>query len=233
MGSRYFVDFQMVHKFLSMSKMISFEKDDENIRRFEFNLPYKFIDLKSGLSTEILPFLDWSKDFLLWLDYDNSVAPYIIEDIEIVCDNAKSGTILILTIDAEPRRFDDGFPEDENIRLEMRLSKLKESIYPHYPPDIKNSTLSKKKFPEILLRIIRERIRDCLAIKDLNFYQLFNFIYEDSSQMCTFGCIFEKYSLILPINLKCLKWIMINFENTRNIISIILNILKPIYKYED
>lgn len=192
MGSRYFVDFQMVHKFLGINDMISFEKEKDRIKRFEFNQPYKFIDLQAGLSTEILPTLNWSKNFIIWLDYDQKISPYMIDDIEIVCDNARPGTILLLTIDAEPERFDEGFPEDEIKRIETRLKNLKETIYPHYPPDIKKTDLSKKKFPAVLMQIVKERIRDCLAIKDLNFFQLFNFIYKDSSQMYTFGCIFEK-----------------------------------------
>jgi hypothetical protein len=192
MGSRYFVDFQMVHKFLGIKDMISFEKDEYKIKRFEFNRPYEFISLKPGVSTQILPNLDWSKDFIIWLDYDQKISPYMIDDIEIVCDSAKPGTILILTIDAEPRRFDGGFPEGEGMRLETRLRELKETVHPHHPPDIKKSDLSKKKFPGVLMRIVRERVRDRLAMKDLNFFQLFNFIYEDSSQMYTFGCIFEK-----------------------------------------
>lgn len=192
MGSRYFVDFQMVHKLLGISDMISFEKEEDKIKRFEFNQPYEFINLQPGLSAEILPTLDWSKNFIIWLDYDQEISPYMIDDIEIVCDNARPGTILLLTIDAEPKRFDEGFPEDEIDRMETRLKNLKESVYPHYPPSIKKTDLSRKRFPAILMQIVRERIRDCLAIKDLNFFQLFNFVYEDSSQMYTFGCIFEK-----------------------------------------
>lgn len=192
MGSRYFVDFQMIHKFLGVKDMISFEMDEQNIKRFEFNLPYRFIDLQPYKSTDILPSIDWSKNFIIWLDYDQMIQPYMIEDIEIICDNAKPGTILILTIDAEPDRFDEEFPHNEKERMDNRLKNLKESIHPHYPPGIKKSDISKKRFPKILMQILRERIRDCLTKRDLQFFQLFNLVYEDSCQMYTYGCIFEK-----------------------------------------
>lgn len=191
MGSRYFVDFQMVHKFLGINKMISFEKEEGKIKRFEFNKPYNFIDIKPGFSTDILPTLDWSNHYIIWLDYDGKISSSMINDIEIICDNALPGTIFLITIDAEPKRFDEGFPEGEIQRVEERLKNLKEEIYPHYPPDIEKSDMSKKHFPEILQKIVRERIRDRLTLKGLNFYQIFNFIYEDSSQMYTYGCIFE------------------------------------------
>ena len=54
------------------------------------------------------------------------------------------------------------------------------------------SDMSKKNYPKVLHKAISERIRDCLSLKDVKFYQIFNFIYEDSSQMYTFGCIFGK-----------------------------------------
>ena len=70
MGSRYFVDFQMIHKLLGVKDMISFEMEEDKIKRFDFNLPYKFIDLQPGKSTAILPTIDWSKNLIIWLDYD-------------------------------------------------------------------------------------------------------------------------------------------------------------------
>ena len=36
MGSRYFVDFQMVHKFLGIRDMISFEKEEGKIHHWRF-----------------------------------------------------------------------------------------------------------------------------------------------------------------------------------------------------
>ncbi len=78
MGSRYFVDFQMVHKFLGINDMISFEKEEDKIKRFEFNKPYNFIDLQPGFSTDILSNLSWSKDFIVWLDYDNRISSYMM-----------------------------------------------------------------------------------------------------------------------------------------------------------
>lgn len=192
MGSRYFVDFQMIHKFLGIKDMISFEMEEEKIKRFDFNLPYKFIDLKPGKSTDILPSINWSKDFIIWLDYDQRISEYMFDDIAIICDNAKAGTVLLLTIDAEPERFDSPFPKDEIGRLGTRFENLKKSIHPNYPPGIKKRDVSKKRFPLLLREIVSEKVRDCLAIKDLSFFQLFNFIYEDSCQMYTFGFIFGK-----------------------------------------
>lgn len=192
MGSRYFVDFQMVHKFLGISDMISFEKEEDKIRRFDFNRPYNFIDLKPGLSTEILPILDWSKDFVIWLDYDSKISPYMADDIKIICDNAKAGTILILTIDAEPKRFDDKIPKNEIERMDFRIKNLKKFIHPYYPQDLKRPDMAKMNFPKVLHKIVKEIVRDCLRFNAVEFFQVFNFIYEDTSQMYTYGCVFDE-----------------------------------------
>ena len=192
MGSKYFVDFQMVHKFLGINKMISFEMEEEKIRRFKFNKPYNFIDVQSGLSTDILPTLSWDTDYMVWLDYDYKISSSIIDDIDIVCDNARPGTIFLLTIDAEPKRFDEEFPENEKQKMKKRLEKLKKEIHPNYPPDTSVSDMAQKNFPKLLFKIINERIRDGLSLTDLSFFQIFNFIYEDSAQMYTYGCVFER-----------------------------------------
>ena len=128
MGSRYFVDFQMVHKFLGIRDLVSMEKEEDKIKRFEFNKPYSFIDIQPGFSTDILPTLCWTNDYFIWLDYDYKISTSIIDDIEIICDNVRSGTILLLTIDEEPKNFDDGFPEDEIQRMDVRLANLKKKI---------------------------------------------------------------------------------------------------------
>lgn len=224
MGSRYFVDFQMVHKFLGINAMISFEKEEDKINRFEFNKPYNFIDLQPGFSKDILPTLPWSKDFIIWLDYDSKISLYMIDDIKIICDNARPGTILLLTIDAEPKRFDEGFPKNEIQRMDIRLENLKKEIHPHYPSDMKRPDMSKKNFPKILLKTVRERIRDCLSLIELDFFQIFNFIYEDTSQMYTYGCIFENDSeRISDTGIYDLKYI----SNNDTFIKVNLPILTP------
>lgn len=192
MGSLYFVDFQMVHKFLGINKMISMEMDEEKIKRYEFNKPYTFIEVIPGLSTQTLPTLNWNQQMLIWLDYDSKISKSMIEDIQIICQNSRRGNILIVTIDAEPKRFEDEYPKDHQQRMLSRLDNIKMILHPHYPTDIRPSDLSLKKFPSLLHRIVTDTIKDTLGIKHFDFFQIFNIVYEDTSQMYTFGCVFEK-----------------------------------------
>ena len=49
-GSTYFTDFILFHKSLGINSMISIEKDEGNKDRFNFNLPFRCINLKFGSS---------------------------------------------------------------------------------------------------------------------------------------------------------------------------------------
>ena len=66
MGSLFYVDYHMFHKFLGISDMISMEMEEDKIDRFDFNKPYDFIELLSGISTNLLQTLDWKKELFLW-----------------------------------------------------------------------------------------------------------------------------------------------------------------------
>ena len=79
LGSIYFADFSLFHRFLGIKDMISLElppgaiQDQSQPRRFFFNRPYKFIELEFMFSTELLKRkkykkFDWEKQFELALD---------------------------------------------------------------------------------------------------------------------------------------------------------------------
>lgn len=67
-GSTYFSDFNLLHRLLGISKMISIEKDKKNKDRFEFNKPFSCIEMKFGSSNEVLPMLKWKEPSIVWVD---------------------------------------------------------------------------------------------------------------------------------------------------------------------
>src|ERR1035438_1696889 len=60
-GSIYFSDFQAVHRTLGISDMVSIEKNVSAEACFEFNKPYRSIELIFGNSSVVLPKLPWDK----------------------------------------------------------------------------------------------------------------------------------------------------------------------------
>ncbi|MEK0337301.1 MAG: hypothetical protein QQN41_07700 [Nitrosopumilus sp.] len=191
MGSIFYVDYYMFHKYVGIKKMVSMEKNEDNIARFLFNKPYNFISLLSGTSTEILPTLDWQNDMLIWLDYDNKISQSIVNDIQIICQNIQSGGIFIITVDAEPKRFES--PNGEKFRTvnEDRLGNFKKELYPYFPTDISKMDLSLKRFPLLLRKTITNVIKEELWRREIEYVQIMNFKYRDTSQMYTFCCVFS------------------------------------------
>lgn len=192
MGSLFYVDHKMFHKYLGIMNMISMEKEENKIDRFRFNKPYGFIDLKSGISTDILPTLQWDNNMFIWLDYDFQISATVVDDIQIVSNYIKSGGIVVVTLDAEPKRFDSISKDPELSVNEDRLRNLKKELHPYFPVDISKKDLSVPCYPLLLRQIIINIIEDKLRKRDLRFFQIFNFEYVDTSRMYTFGCIFER-----------------------------------------
>ena len=192
MGSLFYVDYRMFHKYLGITKMISMEKEESKIERFRFNKPYRFIELKSGISTDTLLALQWDNDMFIWLDYDSRISTDVINDVKIVSDNIKSGGIVIITLDAEPKKFDP-IPKDPKLSdSENRFMNLKEQLRKYLPLDTTKKDISAPYYPLLLRQIIKNVIEDALRKRNIQFFQVFNFKYADTSHMYTFGCIFEE-----------------------------------------
>ena len=101
-GSIYFSDFQLLHRELGITNMLSIEKDVEAEACFRFNRPYKCIRLKFATSTGVLPTLDWNKKTILWLDYDDRLNTSILGDIATTCLRASSGSLVVVSVNAQP-----------------------------------------------------------------------------------------------------------------------------------
>jgi len=192
MGSLFYVDFRMFHKYLGIKDMISMEKEEDKIDRFKFNKPYNFINLISGMSTNILPTLHWDNYKFIWLDYDFRISSVVISDIQIVSEYIQPGGILIVTLDAEPERFNSTERKPQLSVNKDRLINLKEEVGPFCPSDVSEKDLSVRNYPLLLRRIIINVLEDELRKRDLFFFQIFNFKYADTSRMYTFGCIFDE-----------------------------------------
>lgn len=182
LGSIYFADFQLFHKYLNINKMTSIEKNPSDEKRFRFNKPYGFIDFKISDAKDYLPDrLDWNDKLFIWLDYDGKIDEDIISSINLIASKAKSLDIFIITVNADSLDlmkegvFDD-FKDKFDQYLEPTLTK----------PELK------KDYTKILGKIINACVSDGLTYNQekRSFLQLFNYCYADGSTMYTFGGIF-------------------------------------------
>ena len=125
-GSFYFVDFEMMHKNLGITNMISIEKDVQNIERYEFNKPYKSIRIMQGESSQVLLGIPWDMRTIVWLDYDGKLDQSVMQDIETFCTRAHPASVLIVSVNAQAEDFD---PEKTSQEMgDSRLAQLKERL---------------------------------------------------------------------------------------------------------
>src|SRR5262249_36600381 len=94
-GSTYFSDFQLVHRTLGIQHMISIERDLHNAERFNFNCPYRCIQILFGESAQVLPTIPWNVRTILWLDNDGVLRPSVLSDVAMFTTNAIAGSVLV------------------------------------------------------------------------------------------------------------------------------------------
>ncbi|WP_421229309.1 O-methyltransferase [Aeromonas jandaei] len=101
-GAKYFIDFNLFHKSLHIKNMVSIESDRQNIERYIFNRPFDCIKILTGNSCDVLPKLDFASRAIVWLDYDARFTKTMLDDLSILIERSKSGTVICLTYNSEP-----------------------------------------------------------------------------------------------------------------------------------
>lgn len=192
-GSTYFSDFALVHKALNISDMISIERDIAKEERFTFNKPFKCIHIEFGESNEILPNLNWGSKTIIWLDYDGRLDSSVLADIKLACSSLVSGSMLIITVNANPQRF-EGIAVSELAERRLKLL-VKDVGADRIPGGIDGRNLKGWDQAGVYRRIISNEILQTLnernggrsEASNMKYQQLFNFRYADGPKMLTTG----------------------------------------------
>jgi hypothetical protein len=201
-GSFYFADFKLIHKSLGITDMMSFELESWKRKRFEFNNPFRCVKLRFGHSNDLLKTNWQNRRTILWLDYDSPLDKFCLRDVSFFCNNAVSGSVLLVTVDAQT--------EADPAKLVQQFSKFKDGVNDDdereripFGTTAKDLTgwgtarVSHKIIMNEIERVISER--NLLAEDNFTFRQLFNFRYSDTARMLTVGGIiysdreYEKY----------------------------------------
>jgi hypothetical protein len=204
MGSVYFVDFVMFHRYLGISKMLSVEADLEIEKRLKFNCPFNLIRIRMGDIADQIPRLSQDIRHILWLDYDYPLTEEILDAVLMASKCLPGGSILLLTIDVEP-------PGEKGERPLDWMKYYQQEAYRYLPPRTKPSDFAKSKIPAINGTIIDNVIRDGITGRmDVRFHPLFNFLYADGHQMLSIGgmiCREEEEIRLRALNRKKLFFI--------------------------
>lgn len=202
-GSTFFSDFSLFHKALSIKKMISIERERDDMVRFNFNKPYSCVKMYFDDSNDALPNINLTKPTILWLDYDTHLTSSSLIDLSTFFAHAESGSFFIITVNAHADTYEKKSEDPitaEEVR-QFREEKIIERVgEDKLPRGLSNSDFSHKKFPDIYYDIIINEITDKLTSRNLildddeaySFRQVCNFSYQDGAKMLTIGGVLIK-----------------------------------------
>lgn len=188
LGSVYYADFILFHKYLYINDMVCAEAS--NIpKRMRFNRPYKFIRLKMAKVGDILPTLNRKRKYFVWLDYDSVLGEDILYDTAGALHVLAPESILLVTVEAEPA-LPEGSDGLNQAQLVRRLVELFRPLLGRYVgKEITRSEVAHNSLPRLFAEALRTQFIEELAKRDLNYFPLFNFKYADGAQMLSLGGI--------------------------------------------
>jgi len=182
-GSIYYYDFILFHKMLNINNLLSID-DKSTKKRFEFNRPYDFILFENKISTDFLSEYGWKQNSVLWLDYDDKLKDVVLSDLKIIAKNCKKRDILIMTLNASCEKY------------EPKRKQARENFYREFGTYVSQERKDRKyytpkNFPLLLQDVITNYLMTMSEYRDIRFYKLFSFRYQDRAPMFTIGGIFD------------------------------------------
>ena len=199
LGSIYYYDFILFHKYLNIRDMVSLD-DKEEHNRFEFNKPFDFITFKPMSTTDFLSKNDLDKESFIWFDYDSSLIRYnkqyksfvnteaIFDDIRLIANKSNELDLFVLTVNIniqnslfDGQKFRQAFINEYDEYLSKQYKQVKKITFENYPLITQN----------IIINIFRNNEMH----HPVKFEKLFSFVYQDGAPMYTIGGIFSENSL--------------------------------------
>lgn len=181
-GSYFFHDYRILHHELNLSVMTSIEGDNSLIDRCEFNKPYSAINIVPKMSSEFLPSLNRSHNYLVWLDNDFGLTKIVTDDTTTCFARLCPGSVFFLTIDME-------LPDElVNAGAQEIFEHYKDELAGELVDGLGPTDFAASKRDETLRQIIARAMRIGLRGRENITYQnLLSLYYKDSSRMYTVG----------------------------------------------
>jgi hypothetical protein len=185
LGSIYFIDFVLFHRYLGLTKLTSVEGDLDVARRVDFNCPYDLIKVVHDDMTAQIARLSREHRHILWLDFDSILTDELLDAVQLAATQLTIGSILLVTVDAEP----PGKPEDG-------LKKYNPSVWMrHFKTEAKGfiwrgarrNDFARDALPMTNARILKTAIEAGLQTRDVKFIDMFSFLYADGHRMLSLG----------------------------------------------
>lgn len=178
-GALEFVDFDLFHRHLGIKKMTSIERSGAPAR-YEFNKPYREIELMFGQASDVLPGLDWSGLAIVWLDYEDQLRESELRDCAAVVRELQPGSVLLVTVNA-------------SCKYNERLSTLKRNLGDDRLPGglTEANFKSEWAFAAVQRNVLTDHLQEVASLRPTasTLRQFVNFNYRDQARMQTLGWV--------------------------------------------
>ncbi|MCX6830180.1 MAG: hypothetical protein NT002_13020 [candidate division Zixibacteria bacterium] len=200
LGSVFFYDFILFHKYLNIKRMTSLEKDKKSVKRCKFNRPYDFIKFHSMSTTEFIDNHSFNEKSIIWFDYDTMLwdlrckgsvrdisESAILQDVRIITKKVNERTFFILTVDVTPpTKVPEWKSFIETFGAYLGdFPMIRDRDIPSQKEDLR------AKYNQMIQAIILNSIDDNQRFQRLKFTKLFSFYCKDSSPMYTLGGVYD------------------------------------------
>jgi hypothetical protein len=179
-GGFEFVDFELMHRELGISRLVSIEQDSYAKDRSLFNRPVQGVTVHFNRASDVLPdLLDIPVLRILWLDYEQRLNREVLQDVATAARRLQAGSLLIATVNAHPPK-----PADS------RRAVLVEDVgTDRVPATATDASLAQWGLADVQRRILTDEIENALTLRNdkARFEQIFYFQYSDDAQMMTWG----------------------------------------------
>jgi hypothetical protein len=176
-GGLEFVDFDLMHRALGITSMTSIESNTMAIDRYAFNAPFNGINLLGGNASNHLADLNWAPLSVVWLDYEQRLNDEVISDVSLLCGRLQPGSVLIVSVNAQPER-----------KLDSRREGLVKLIgEDRVPSNVTNESLAKWGLSEVQHRVLTDIIVAGLRNRPVpaEWGQILDVHYADGAMMQT------------------------------------------------
>ncbi|HTV49192.1 MAG TPA: O-methyltransferase [Phycisphaerae bacterium] len=181
MGSIYFFDFALFHKYLGIQKMLSVEISSAIKKRVEFNKPYGNVEVRIAPISKVIPELSRDRKHILWLDYDTVIRADYARDIVSALSSLTTGSLLLTTVDVEPPGKEDTGPKQWQEHFATEVAE-------YLPRGHDSTTFAKSNMVKLNTQILDNIIsRGMRSRSEAEFCRIFNFVYKDGHTMLTVG----------------------------------------------
>jgi hypothetical protein len=174
-GALEFIDFDLIHRRVGITDMISIEPDTGSFARYQWNRPFNSITVMPGRASTVLSTIDWAHLNVVWLNYTSQLTTEVIGDTETLARVLIPGSVLAITIDAQPPSFSQD-----------RRAALEENITPELVPiGATHDRLGSWGLAEVQYEVLAAALTTAFAtrVDAAKFRQLLNIHYQDSAQM--------------------------------------------------